>query len=310
MWTKPDNYDRIDSKGIEVKRRDTMPFVRNSMAEILNVILKKGNIKAAVSYFKKRMSDLLQNKIDFVEYIMGTTLNKRLEEYKSKTIASELTKKLILRCKETAPRTGDKVSYVIIAGNKKDKAYQKVEDPDYALENNIELDIDYYIEKKIKKPILKIFAPILKDTNRYLNNVNISLFQGEHMRIISKKSITMGNMVKYTVKIHKCSNCKAKIDVNYFLLILGNLPLPLCNEFYPNQKILVDSYLKTLNENTRIQNLYQAYIMNCYSCQGAWQLDIVCNNKDCSKFYEKRVVKMKVEESNKKMLLFNNIDLF
>ena len=42
---------------------------------------------------------------------------------------------------------GDRIPYVIIAGTKTAKNYEKVEDPIYVLTNDIPLDYDYYIEK-------------------------------------------------------------------------------------------------------------------------------------------------------------------
>lgn len=46
----------------------------------------------------------------------------------------------------SAPNIGDRIPYVIIAGMKQAKNYEKVEDPIYVLKNDIPLDYDYYIE--------------------------------------------------------------------------------------------------------------------------------------------------------------------
>lgn len=93
----------------------------------------------------------------------------------------------------SAPKLGDRVPYVIIAGAKGEKAYEKAEvnwmlfqrtwiltnltclffspvkcffilslqDPIYVLENNIPIDTKYYLENQLSNPLLRIFEPIL-----------------------------------------------------------------------------------------------------------------------------------------------------
>ena len=46
----------------------------------------------------------------------------------------------------SAPDVGDRVAYVMIKGMKGSKGYEKSEDPIYALENNLPIDYQYYIE--------------------------------------------------------------------------------------------------------------------------------------------------------------------
>jgi len=46
----------------------------------------------------------------------------------------------------SAPNVGDRVADVVVKGTKGSKAYEKSEDPIYALENNLPIDTTYYIE--------------------------------------------------------------------------------------------------------------------------------------------------------------------
>lgn len=39
LWTKSDNFDKIDTKGIENVRRDNCTLIRIMINEILNMIL-------------------------------------------------------------------------------------------------------------------------------------------------------------------------------------------------------------------------------------------------------------------------------
>ena len=58
------------------------------------------------------------------------------------------------------------------------------EDPLYVLENDIPVDYSYYIENQIRKPLERIFEPIMGDPS--------SLFNGEHTRKVSLTTAKKG----------------------------------------------------------------------------------------------------------------------
>ena len=57
-----------------------------------------------------------------------------------------LAEKMKQRDAASAPNVGDRVAYVVVKGTKGSKAYEKSEDPIFALENNLPIDTTYYIE--------------------------------------------------------------------------------------------------------------------------------------------------------------------
>lgn len=46
--------------------------------------------------------------------------------------------------------------------------YANSEDPKYVLEHDLPIDTNYYIENQIKKPLLRIFSPILENAESVL----------------------------------------------------------------------------------------------------------------------------------------------
>ena len=50
------------------------------------------------------------------------------------------------RDEATAPNVGDRVAYVMIQKAKGSKGYEKAEDPLYALQNNLPIDYQFYID--------------------------------------------------------------------------------------------------------------------------------------------------------------------
>ena len=70
----------------------------------------------------------------------------------------------------------------MVKGIKNSKGYEKSEDPLYVLENNLPIDVQYYMDHQIKLPILRLFEPILKSPEQ-------ELFVGEHTRNVTVPKI-------------------------------------------------------------------------------------------------------------------------
>lgn len=56
------------------------------------------------------------------------------------------------------------------------RAYEKAEDPIYALENNLPIDCQHYLENHLSKPLMRIFEPIMQHPK--------SLLTGGHLKVL------------------------------------------------------------------------------------------------------------------------------
>eukprot|EP00959_Pyramimonas_sp_CCMP1952_P125452 2623102-Pyramimonas_sp.AAC.1 len=66
----------------------------------------------------------------------------------------------------TAPNVGDRIPYVIVKAAKGAKGFEKSEDPIYALEHNLPIDAQHYLDHYLRKPLERIFEPVMKDVNQ------------------------------------------------------------------------------------------------------------------------------------------------
>jgi DNA polymerase delta subunit 1 len=83
------------------------------------------------------------------------------DAYKATAAHVELAKKMMKRDSATAPTVGERVAYVIVKGARGAKASDKAEDPIYALENNLPIDAQHYLDHHLTQPLMRIFEPIL-----------------------------------------------------------------------------------------------------------------------------------------------------
>ncbi|PFH51036.1 hypothetical protein AMATHDRAFT_75228 [Amanita thiersii Skay4041] len=276
-WTKPDKFDKMDSKGIETVRRDNCRLVSTVIETCLHKMLIDKDVKGAEEYTKQIIGDLLQNKIDMSQLVITKALTKT--EYTGKQAHSELAERMKQRDAGSAPALGDRVAYVIIKGIKGAAAYEKSEDPLYVLENNLPIDTKYYLENQLSKPLLRIFEPILGDKAS-------SLLSGDHTRTIQIATPTVGGLMKFAVKKVTCLGCKTPLQPNQSSAVCNNCR-PRVFELYENQTAIASDL------QTRFSRLWT----QCQRCQGSLHQDVLCTSKDCPIYYMRKKAQKDVEDA-------------
>jgi DNA polymerase elongation subunit (family B) len=83
-----------------------------------------------------------------------------------------LVEKMILRDPNSAPKPGDRVPFVYVTcGDPKALATERVEDPEYVIENNLDIDYYYYFLHQLHNPLENLFNIIIgeKECEKLLN---------------------------------------------------------------------------------------------------------------------------------------------
>ncbi|KZS94329.1 hypothetical protein SISNIDRAFT_453212 [Sistotremastrum niveocremeum HHB9708] len=279
-WTKPEKYDKMDSKGIETVRRDNCRLVSTVIETCLHKMLIDRDVKGAERYAKHVIADLLQNKVDMSQLVITKALAKT--DYAGKQAHVELAERMKQRDAGSAPALGDRVAYVIIKGMKGAAAYEKSEDPLYVLENNIPIDTKYYLDNQLSKPLMRIFEPVLGDKAQ-------NLLVGDHTRTITIATPSVGGLMKFAVKTATCLSCKTPLKAKNSVANGA-----LCNNCRPRMKEL---YMKQVAQTSQTQVNYSRLWTQCQRCQGSLHQDVLCSSKDCPIFYMRKKAQKDVEDS-------------
>ncbi len=150
--------EKIETKGIETVRRDWCELVSDTMNKTIDIILKRGDTKEALTYFNGVMKDLAENKIPIEKLVITKSITKSPASYAGMQPHIELAKKMAKRNSEDAPGVGDRIGYVIIKGNQ--LLSKRTEDPAYVKEKHLEIDHVYYVENQMLPPIERIFTAL------------------------------------------------------------------------------------------------------------------------------------------------------
>ena len=145
----------LDIVGLEVIRGDWAEVAKKVQEHVLEIILKEQSPKKAADYVYGVIEDLKQRKVPFRDLIIWKTLTKPVEDYAIKASHVEAAK--MLKAKGWRLTVGDKVGYVILAGE--GRLYDRVKP--YLFAAYEELDTDYYVSKQVVPAaarVLKFFG--------------------------------------------------------------------------------------------------------------------------------------------------------
>lgn len=287
-WSKPDHWDKMDTKGIETVRRDNCALVSNVVTECLNLILIERSPNKAIDYVKRMISDLLTNRLDLSLLVISKSLGKSAhsDDYKAKQAHVELAERMRKRDPSSAPAVGDRVAYVITKAPKGAPAYEKAEDPIFVLENDLPIDTNYYLANQLTQPLQRLFEPILSGDKLR------TLFAGDHTRSIKVIAPSSGGIVKFAIKTKTCVGCKVPLG--------------------PNEKSLCvhckvragELYVKQVEKVRVHEELYTRVWTQCQRCQGSLHQDVLCTSRDCPIFYRRKKVQKDLNEAQ------GNLDKF
>jgi DNA polymerase elongation subunit (family B) len=124
--------------------------------------MKKQNIKEAVDFLKSCLQNIVDEKYSMDKLIITKSLRsgyKNPQSIAHKVLADRITE----RDPGNKPCSGDRIPYVYIATkNKKELQGNKIETPNFIIENNLKIDYSFYISNQIMKPVQQLFALVLE----------------------------------------------------------------------------------------------------------------------------------------------------
>ena len=131
----------------------------------MNALIIEQNVEKGCKLVHETVKDLFMDKLPLKMFIMSKKLSRDPFEYKSKGPHVLLAIKLTKKDPTLAPVSGDRVEYVIHIGSKmmSDRACV----PNDIRNGKYMVDLNYYFEKQLRKPMLRILQMVTTDAEEY-----------------------------------------------------------------------------------------------------------------------------------------------
>lgn len=163
---EPGLAPKLDVKGFECIRRDFAPIVSKTQKEVLIRLCKQNDIQGAIRYARDKVLELLSNKVPIEELTMSKKLTRRPQDYKNPMPHTILAKKLqAIQPAHIAPKTGDRIDFVIRPGYRGEKTCMRAVTPEDVRNGLAEADTRWYLSNQLQKPLQRIFEMIMENSS-------------------------------------------------------------------------------------------------------------------------------------------------
>jgi len=271
---KFDGKGKIGFKGLETKRRDSCLIAQETIKGFITRLLSVGPDKSeedafaeAAAFAREKVEKVMNGDVPFHQLIQARQLSKK--NYASKMPHVEICEKKRQRG-EPVPELGSRIPFVVVTGSKGRKFYESVEDPDYALEHNMQLDYMYVIEKKIAAPIRR-FTRNMPNTEA-LDNTIFGNLRKRHRRNLRDDD----PLAAFVQELHPCAECGE------------SSPQLVCSNCGPNAS-WQDMWGREVLKRQLIDEQLDTAMRTCRSCMAIGdEEDVDCSNMTCAEYFPRR----------------------
>jgi len=179
------NKGKMKCMGLSIKRRDSCDYLKDTYGGILDILMKEHNIEKSIHYLNTSLDNLIKGNVPMDKLTITKALRsdyKNPQQIAHKVLADRIAQ----RDPGNKPKPGDRMRFVhIVNDNKKSLQGEKIETPEFIIENKMKIYYTFYITNQLMKPLQQLFGLTLE-----------SIF------IIRNKSNCIDNYRKDVVRLH------------------------------------------------------------------------------------------------------------
>ena len=153
------NKGKLKFMGLPLKRRDSCDYLKDVYGGILTILMKEpDNIEKAIEFLNTSLKSLVDGKVSMEKLALTKSLRS---DYKNPAqIAHKvLAERIGERDPGNKPKPGDRIKYVFIENKDGKKLLgERIETPQYILQNKLPLDYHYYITNQLMNPLQQLFS--------------------------------------------------------------------------------------------------------------------------------------------------------
>ena len=160
------NKGKLKFMGLSLKRRDSCDYLKDVYGGILKILMdtkRTNSIQVSIEYLNQCLNELVESKVPMDKLMITKALRSY---YKNPaTIAHRvLADRIAKRDPGNKPKPGDRMKFVHFVcetsatSGKKPLQGEKIETPEFIVQNNLQIDYNHYITNQLMKPLQQLFG--------------------------------------------------------------------------------------------------------------------------------------------------------
>jgi DNA polymerase elongation subunit (family B) len=207
LYEEDPNKGKLKYMGLVLKRRDNCDLVKDVYGGVLDCLMNHTNIQPAIDFLNNSLNDLIQGNISMDKLAITKSLRS---DYKNpQQIAHRvLADRIGQRDPGNKPKPGDRIKYLFIVNKDAKLQGEKIETPEFIIENKLKIDYTYYITNQLMKPLQQLFGLAIEQIWELQNKGSaIKLFKKD----VQQMNIdTDGDLEAFMKKREKYTSAKIK----------------------------------------------------------------------------------------------------
>jgi DNA polymerase elongation subunit (family B) len=152
------NKYKQKSMGIVLKRRDNAHIVKKIYGGVIDIILQKQDLQMSIEFLKEELQDLVDGKTSINELVITKSIRASYKD-PSKIAHKVLADRIGARDPGNRPSVNERIPFVYIkTDNPNSLQGDRIENPEYIVENKLTPDYLHYITNQIMKPLIQLYA--------------------------------------------------------------------------------------------------------------------------------------------------------
>jgi DNA polymerase elongation subunit (family B) len=219
LYEEDPNKGKLKYMGLVLKRRDNCDLVKDIYGGVLNILMKESEtVQSAIDFLHKSLNDLIEGKIPMDKLMITKALRsdyKNPQQIAHRVLADRMGK----RDPGNKPKPGDRIKYVYIVNPDKNALQgDKIETPEFIIENKLQIDYTHYITNQLMKPLQQLFGLALTQIWESQKKHQLIRAYKKEMANLENENLDLENFMKKKEKY-----CSKKIKEILFDKILQKI---------------------------------------------------------------------------------------
>ena len=159
LYENNPNKGKLKFMGLSIKRRDSCDYTKDVYGDILTILMDETKtVNDAVKCLDEAIQCLIAGRVPMEKLTITKALRgyyKNPEQMAHNVLANRIGQ----RDPGNKPKPGDRIQFVhVVCQNKKALQGEKIETPQFILENKLHIDYAFYITNQLMKPLQQLFG--------------------------------------------------------------------------------------------------------------------------------------------------------